>query len=253
MPRTPRKQSVSGIHHVMARGIDKRNIFLKEGDYSKFLSILLHTQQKYPLKIYAYCLMCNHFHLLVQPQVDELGTAIQRITTAYAVYHNQTHQRFGHLFQNRFKSEPIDGDEQFLTVLRYIHQNPIKAQLVDDMRDYPWSSFHVYAGNSSVTSNASLVATDFARDLVGNSSKLLEFFEIPTEHKCLDIGITAPLDDAELNFAIQSIISIEGLHELPKNERDNFLRLIKSKTGASNRRLAQILDISPRLLDRILR
>jgi putative transposase len=247
MPRGPRKPSTSGIHHVMSRGIDKRNIFLSDEDFIKFLSIMKKTQEKHPFTLYAYCLMHNHFHLLIQPNADELGVTIQRISSVYALYHNQAHQRFGHLFQNRFKSEPIEGDEHFLTVLRYIHQNPIKAQLVKDLHEYPWSSYCEYAGS------ANMVSTAFAHELIGSKEKLLHLIEIPMEQESLDIESNRQLNDKDLKWAVQSIISVEELHAMTKEVRDRYLRLIKTKTGASNRRLAQYLGFSPRLIDRVLK
>lgn len=246
MPRSPRKRSVSGIYHVMSRGIDKRDIFLSENDFAKFIEILEKTQQKKPFTLYAYCLMINHFHLLIQPHDEDLGACMQQITSTYALYHNAAHQRFGHLFQNRFKSEPINDDAHFLTVLRYIHQNPIKAGIVKRIKTYLWTSFHEYLGC------ARIVDTGFAQKMLGSNIDLLDYLSLPVEQACLDIDEAKMLTDRDLNKAIQSIVSPEELSEMPRKTRDELLRLIKDKTGASNRRLAKALGISSRIIDRVV-
>ena len=143
MARSARVKSKTGIYHVMLRGIDKRNIFLAEEEYIAFLKYLKKAQEKTEFNIYAYCLMTNHVHLLLKTE-EPVGDIIKRVTVGYAQYHNIKNGRTGHLFQNRFKSEVVETDKYFLTVLRYINQNPIKAGLVQDMKQYKWSSYPKY-------------------------------------------------------------------------------------------------------------
>lgn len=88
--------------------------------------------------------MTNHVHMLLKTETEEIGDVVKRITLGYAQYHNVKNGRTGHLFQNRFKSEPVNTDEYFLVVLRYIHQNPIKAGIVKRIEDYRWSSYNAY-------------------------------------------------------------------------------------------------------------
>ena len=141
MPRQERTKSGTGIYHVMLRGINKQDIFEDDEDYSQFLNIL-HAlvnrcdEQGHNLPphctFYAYCLMTNHVHLLVRERNEHIGESIKRIGIAYARYYNHKYERNGHLFQDRFRSEPVNSIEYFMTLMRYIHQNPVIAGLKDE-------------------------------------------------------------------------------------------------------------------------
>ena len=128
MSRVSRKKSKTGIYHIMLRGIDKRNIFLDNEDRKKFIEKLKIARETAGFRLHGYCLMDNHVHLLIEEN-EEIGTSIKRITVGYVQWHNNKHERTGHLFQNRYLSEPVETDAYLLTVLRYIHQNPVKAKI----------------------------------------------------------------------------------------------------------------------------
>ncbi|MBS4024265.1 MAG: transposase [Clostridia bacterium] len=107
----------------MLRGIDKRDLFLNDSDYQKVIDYIQRAKEKIEFTVYAYCLLTNHTHLLLKKQTAslEIGDIVKRITVGHAQYHNVKNGRTGHLFQNRFKSEAVESDTYFLTVLRYIH------------------------------------------------------------------------------------------------------------------------------------
>ena len=137
MARKSREKSATGIYHVMMRGTNKQNIFEETDDYMRFLSILRNMVNPVDdtgklllprCRFYAYCLMTNHVHLLIRESSEELASVIHRIATAYAHYYNNKYFRSGHLFQDRFKSEPVNDEGYFFTLLRYIHQNPMTSQ-----------------------------------------------------------------------------------------------------------------------------
>ena len=98
--------------------------------------------------LHAYCLMDNHVHLLLQEQEETLGEIMKRVGVSYAYWFNRKYERVGHLFQGRFRSETVEDDAYFLTVLRYIHQHPVQAKLVARCSDYPWSSYAAYANEA---------------------------------------------------------------------------------------------------------
>jgi REP element-mobilizing transposase RayT len=161
MARKSRKVSGTGIYHVMLRGTNRQDIFEDSEDYLRFLTILRNIV--YPIddfgkhlpsrcNIYAYCLMTNHVHLLIRESAEALASVIHRIATAYAHYYNNKYFRCGHLFQDRFKSEPVNDQGYFFTLLRYIHQNPMAAGLSKGIDDYEWSSWKEYAGYRGCTS-----------------------------------------------------------------------------------------------------
>jgi REP element-mobilizing transposase RayT len=153
MPRQARKESGTGIYHVMLRGINRQDIFEEAEDYMRMLSCLQQMLEQYddqgnrlpPLcTFYAYCLMSNHVHLLLRVNQENIGSTIKHLAVMYAMYYNQKYSRSGHVFQDRFKSEPVNDMQYFVTLLRYIHQNPAKAGIVGKVGDYDWSSWKEY-------------------------------------------------------------------------------------------------------------
>lgn len=153
MPRRNREHSDTGVYHVMMRGIDRRDIFADDQDRGKFLKILRTVtapkdRDGKPLPpychIHAYCLMDNHIHLLIAEGAEDIGTVMKRIGVSYVSYYNKRHERLGPLFHDRFRSEPVGSTDYFITLLRYIHQNPVEAEMVASPDQYRWSSWHEY-------------------------------------------------------------------------------------------------------------
>jgi len=153
MARLARKPSESGIYHVIMRGVNHQNIYDDSEDYYKFISFLDRFRFRYDDKgipcgtnctYYAYCLMSNHCHLLIQQEEESVGETIKRISVAYAYYYNNKYGRDGHLFMERFRSEPVNDLTYFNTLLRYIHQNPVKGGIVKRVDQYEYSSWGEY-------------------------------------------------------------------------------------------------------------
>ena len=151
MPRQARKKSESGIYHVMLRGINGQLIFEDKQDKEKFLLTLKTYKAISEYKIFAYCLMSNHIHLLLKVEKEDLDLVIKRIAGSYVYWYNWKYKRRGHLFQDRFKSEPVEDDAYFLTVVRYIHQNPLKSGICKKVGNYEYSSYKEYIENSNIT------------------------------------------------------------------------------------------------------
>jgi len=127
MPRYARKKSDIGIFHIMLRGINKQTIFEDDEDRRRFMETIERFKAVSKYEIYGYCLMSNHVHLLLKETEEAISTAIKRICSSYVYWYNWKYERCGHLFQERYKSEIVENDAHVLTVLRYIHQNPVKA------------------------------------------------------------------------------------------------------------------------------
>lgn len=160
MTRPLRQTSITGIHHVMLRGVNKQIIFEESGDYHYFIRLL--SQSVAPTddlgkplparcSFFAYCLMPNHVHLIVQEKSECLSDIVKRIATAYALFYNKKYKRCGHLFQDRFKSEPVNDFAYFVTLLRYVHQNPVAGGLCRQVADYAWSSWHEFTTQKGLT------------------------------------------------------------------------------------------------------
>jgi REP element-mobilizing transposase RayT len=153
MPRQPRLDIPDVLHHVIVRGIERRDIFTDDADKERFMASLSAQLTKSATKCFAWAFMSNHFHLLLMPTRVSLAETMRRLLTGYAGYFNRKYQRSGHLFQNRYKSILCEQEPYFLELVRYIHLNPLRAGLVDDMEGldhYPWSGHAVLVGNRSM-------------------------------------------------------------------------------------------------------
>jgi REP element-mobilizing transposase RayT len=149
MPRKSRIDAAGAVHHIMVRGIEKRRIFESDLDRDHFVSRLGDIIQETKTICYAWALIPNHFHLLLQTGPVPISRVMRRLLTGYAVWFNLTHRRHGHLFQNRFKSILCQEDVYLMELVRYIHLNPIRSGIVRDIGElgfYPYSGHSVLMG-----------------------------------------------------------------------------------------------------------
>jgi len=146
MPRPSRIEFEGALYHVITRGNNRQLIFKDGDDNRKFLRLLEREKQKHPFYLYAYVLMPNHVHLLLERQAEPLGRIMQRILTGYAQYWNRRYRKVGHLFQGRYKAMLCQKDAYLGELVRYIHLNPVRAKMVRRAEDYVWSSHRTYLG-----------------------------------------------------------------------------------------------------------
>ncbi|MEA3385292.1 MAG: transposase [Thermodesulfobacteriota bacterium] len=149
MPRQPRLDAPGLLQHVMARGIERREIFKDDQDRQSFLERLAVILEETQTQCYAWALIPNHFHLLLRTGLTPLSKVMRRLMTGYAVTFNKRHKRSGHLFQNRYKSVVCEEDPYLLELIRYIHLNPLRAGLVKDLKEldkYPWTGHSAIMG-----------------------------------------------------------------------------------------------------------
>jgi len=158
MPRLPRIHAPGAFHHVTLRGNHRQDIFFSPADRTRINEIVADTLERCQARLHAYCLMTNHVHLLVQVGEMPLGRLMLRIASRYARLVQKRFHTTGHLFERRYHAVLVDADEYLLELLRYIHLNPVRAKMVDDPANYPWSSHHAYLG----TRIEHWVTTDFA-------------------------------------------------------------------------------------------
>lgn len=144
MPRPRRQWFPGAIYHVISRGVNRSPIFLHEKDYEKFLSILDNTLHYSPFNLHAYCLMSNHYHLLLGTKKDPLMKIMHAVNGAYASWFNKKYDHSGHVFQSRYTASPVPSDYAMMTVSAYIHNNPRTANITSNPEDYPWSSYQYY-------------------------------------------------------------------------------------------------------------
>jgi REP-associated tyrosine transposase len=146
MARPPRISIPVYPHHIIQRGNNRQPIFFAEGDYHYFLDCLQRAKMKYSCRIYAYVLMTNHVHLIIEPpHAESLGQLMQSVGRRYVRYINQTYRRSGTLWEGRFKSAVVSRDEHLMQCGRYIEMNPVRAGLVKGPSEYRWSSYRLRA------------------------------------------------------------------------------------------------------------
>jgi len=248
MPRTMRVKSETDIYHVMLRGINQQIIFNEDEDFQRFLETLKDCKAISGYKVFAYCLMNNHVHLLIKTGKEELGQVLKRIGVRYVTYYNWKYFRRGHLFQDRYKSEPIEDDKYFLTVLRYIHQNPIKAGIVQLVEEYKHSSYHEYIGKSSNT----ITDINFAIDMLGKD-EFIRFNNEANDDFCMDECGDNRISDEAGKRIIKEISNCEGVEQFIKlsvEEKEKYVRKIKEK-GLSYRQICRLTGLSYGIVRRI--
>ncbi len=144
------------IYHVLNRGKGRRRLFSKEADYAVFLEVLAEGIERFDVDLLAYCVLPDHWHLLLRPRTDQgLSKLMAWVTVTHARRHHQHHPSpgSGHIYRGRFKSFPVQADGHFLTVARYVHANPVRAGLAGRGRDWPWSDLTA-AGRRRLTTAA---------------------------------------------------------------------------------------------------
>lgn len=144
MPRVRREKCPNSIYHIIVRGNNREDIFKDYGDRIGYLKRLKHYKEKFKIEIYAYCLMTNHVHLVIYDNGQDISKFMQGLSLSYAIYFNKKYNRCGHVFQGRFTSLMVRSDEYFVYVSKYVHRNPVKANIVGDALEYNWSSFKAY-------------------------------------------------------------------------------------------------------------
>lgn len=151
MPRQARLDVPGALHHIMVRGIDKSNIFRDDEDKARFLERLGQTVEEGKCSVYAWALMNNHVHILFKSGKDGISAVMRKLLTWYAQYFNRRHRRTGHLFENRYKSILCDEDNYLLALIRYIHLNPVRANIVETLAQldlYPWCGHQTLIGKA---------------------------------------------------------------------------------------------------------
>jgi len=150
MARPLRITFPGAFYHITSRGNERKNVFKSKRDREKFLEYLESATQRYDAVIHVYCLLDNHYHLLVETPSENLSQIMRHINGAYTTYFNVKRKRSGHLFQGRYKAILVDADEYAKELSRYIHLNPLRAKMVETPEDYDWSSYQYYIGRKKL-------------------------------------------------------------------------------------------------------
>ena len=251
MPRTARIPSPTDVYHVMLRGINRQVIFFDDEDYRKFESLLRRYKEICGCKLFAYCLMNNHVHLLIKPENEPLHTIFRRIGTSFVYWYNTKYDRAGHLFQDRYKSEPVCDERYFWTVLRYILNNPSAAGLCSSPAAYPYSSAREY-----LQSREGITDTGFVLEMRSRDA-LAKYLLQENEDRCLDLDEDRHgryTDAAAKNLILREFGSLSpsvGKGRLQCAADQGLHHLVRE--GVSVRQISRITGLSRKLIDRRLK
>lgn len=255
MPKI-RTTSLSGIYHVMLRSVNQQIIFEDDADYLKFLYTLADCLEKYDVDIYAYCLMSNHVHLMLRGDLKQISSFFKAVGAKYVRWYNNKYKRYGHLFQGRYNSKPIETVRYYLTTLVYIHNNPVHAGICRIPSEYPWSSFKAFYG-----ANNPIINLNYSIRVATSLKALQNFFASNSELFDLD-------EDAEYEYgetknyqtdeeALQLFREITGyestfpITKVSKAERNDIVRLLKER-GLTIMQISRLLGISRSTIKRII-
>ncbi|RSK28769.1 transposase [Bacillus sp. HMF5848] len=254
MTRQARVKSSTGVYHVIVRGANKQAIFHDDADCRMFLDALHKYKRRTDLKVFAWCLMNNHAHLLIKEGHESISATMKRVGVSYVSYYNEKYETTGHLFQDRFRSENVETRGYLLTVTRYIHQNPVKAGMVKKPDDWEWSSCAEYYGEITYPRgllDQSYILELFSPDHAVGMREFKVFNEAFNSDECLEERVEKRrLSDDEARTQIKKLLcnlKIAQVKSLPKKQRDEILREMKSIDRISQRQAARILGISPNL------
>ena len=238
MARAARVISQSGIYHIVFRGVNRQHIFEESVDYEKLVEILNSIKIEMKYEIYAFCLMSNHAHILLKEKAaGEISLIMKRVLTKYARWYNIKYGRSGALIANRYKSKAVELDEYFLCLVRYIHQNPKKAGLVDELKDYEWSSYNEYIFDES-----GITDKDFILEMI-SKEEFLEFHK-QDEESDFNVDGKVKLTDDEIRRRIIKKYKIEPKNICTMEKKERNAMLNKMKKEYSIRQLERVTGIS---------
>lgn len=251
MPRRPRQKSQTDCYHVIVRGLNKLEIFRDKREKTRILNLIRENHREYNIKIYAYCIMSNHFHLLLEAELIQLASFMAKILAGYAHYYNYKHNRVGYVFQDRYRSQCIESEGYFWNCLRYIHLNPVKAGICIDMTQYTHSSaieyFHAPKDEEQILSPA---AYEMNKKRFEKQKSFIDF------HRMSDTNFFIDIPEEELRqrkeIAKELLWDMQYETKLPAEEildyaktRTQFEQKLKEKfhiSGKAAKNIRQIIE-----------
>lgn len=247
MPRNSRKNLPGLFHHIMSQGINKEYIFNNDNLKERYITILKDKIQKNNVNIFAYCIMDNHVHLLVNiEEIEDMCKFMHKVNTAYAKFYNKVYNRVGYVFRNRYLAKPILDENQLKRCIVYIHRNPVVAEMVKKESEYKFSSYNEYLKSMN---EEKLIYSNSSKILFGEIS-IKEFKkEFKDIHNYKDNEL-AEFDDFKENAEINTEELLEKYAYLSENEK--ILRL-NLKEKISERKLAETFNKSRYEIRKILK
>ncbi|MDD5014369.1 MAG: transposase [Atribacterota bacterium] len=254
MPRYPRKYSKTGIYHIMLRGNERKDIFIDEEDKEKFIKIVFKKKTDEAFKLYAYCMMDNHLHLVIKEQKETISQIIKKIAISYAYYFNHKYKRVGHLFQDRYKSETIEDEAHLLSAIRYVHNNPEKAEITKKEK-YRWSSYSNYIdllNHHREIPEIKEILEMFSSNIERALKEFIHFSNQYEERNFLEMKetIKSEINEENVNEYINGYLKSRNLkkEDLKRREhtkqKEDLIQQLTKRSNLSKRKIAILIGVN---------
>ena len=253
MARRPRVD-LAGYHHIINRGVNRTDVFNDSGDKEMFLKILCKSLKSHNAILHSYCLMDNHYHLLIETSQENLSLLMRNINANYAIYFNKLNNRTGHLWQGRFKSRYITSESYLHELLRYIEHNPLRAKIVNSLHDYPYTSYRQFVGLQQVIPclKNSLIFQWFE-----TTQEIAEFFDTGEGEYLEQIGkeiqkVEGNIDETHPKPIEEKKPLEEYFDTIPNLDERNKMIKKAYREGWSQHKIAKAVGLSQGMVNRIV-
>ena len=245
----------AGFHHIINRGVEKRKIFMDEKDKEKFLELVCEVSKLYHFKLHSYCLMDNHYHLLLENTLENLSLGMRQINSSYAKYFNKRYNRVGHLWQGRYKSWFILDESYLFTLFKYIESNPVKAKLTQKIGVYKYSLSYQILNNllNDCTKNTFILTWYDIKEFSYLISQKLTSKEIENIEKIHQAKIEIKEDKPTLKLQNKTLKEhFPKTDTLSKMQRNKQI-LSAYQDGHTQMDIAKLLGISNVMVSKIIK
>ena len=233
MPRQCRLLSEQNIYHIVMKGINANPIFFDDNDYKSFLKYFKIACKDYNVEILAYCVMNNHIHFMLKFNGKTMAELFKSFGARFVPKYNAVHSRVGPLFNGRYYSSPINDDRYLLSVLRYIHYNPVKSGICKNLCDYKWSSYNEYFEHNGLIANINYIENLYSE----NELQMLHIIDDQVlDDAFVFTGIIYGVDEEEI---------IDFLRNNENRDKNDLIRILK-QAKISKRKISKHLTIDRR-------
>ncbi len=246
MPRQPRRISMTGMYHIMIRGINREQIFCRTIYKNKILDAIIKIREEFEFYIIAYCVMNNHMHLLIKIEDNFLELFMKKLNVRFAIFYNKVEDRYGHVFQDRFKSEAVEDESYFIGAIRYIHNNPVKAGMINHIEKYTWSSAKDY-----INQDSKIISDKYLREVISlfkNIDDFINFHSLDDDNIYVD---TAEEEKENIQILINKIIAkfvnennINDNSRISKRKREELAEILLKLDLITYREIAGLCNLS---------
>ena len=239
MARKSRDYHLADFYHIMVQGDEKKFIFNKSSYKEKYIYLLLRNSIRNDVKVIAYCVMDNHVHALVHAKEQkQMSKMMSQCNTSYGIFYSKERGNVGHVFRERYKSEVIYTKNHLLNCIKYIHQNPVKASITKECKNYPFSSYNEFLNNKDIMNICDITTKEYT-DIIENSYTDTEFLEDEVSKE----DVYEVFNEIKLNY---------DLRNLSENDLIEIYKELKSRCKVSKTQISKLVNVERRKLARIV-